>query len=63
MRLKRRVSIFVAALIVASTLAACEVQIGNFGASIGNDPSFTITMYQGKDAIGGETVTLEGSPG
>lgn len=59
MGLKRWVSIFVVALMAAATLVACEVQIGNFGASIGNDPSFTITMYQGQDAIGGETVTLE----
>ena len=59
MGLKRRVSIFVVALMAAATLAACEVQVGNLGVSIGDDPSFAITMYQGQDAIGGETVTLE----
>ena len=59
MGLRYHAGILVVALMAASTLAACEVQIGNFGASIGDDPSFTITMYQGQDAIGGETVTLE----
>ena len=58
MGLKHRVGMFVVALVAAATLAACEIEVGNFGASIGgNAPSFTITMYP--DAIGGETVTLE----
>ena len=60
MGLKHRVGMFVVALVAAATLAACEIEVGNFGASIGgNASSFTITMYQGQDAIGGETVTLE----
>lgn len=60
MGLKHRVGMFVVALVAAATLAACEIEVGNFGASIdGNAPSFTITMYQGQDAIGGETVTLD----
>ncbi len=60
MGLKHRVGMFVVALVAATTLAACEIEVGNFEASIGGNPhSFTITMYQGQDATGGETVTLE----
>ena len=60
MGLKHRAGMSVVALMAAATLATCEIEVGNFGASIGgNAPSFTITMYQGQDAIGGETVTLE----
>ena len=60
MGLKHRVGLLVVALVAAATLAACEIEVGNFGANIGgNAPSFTITMYQGQGAIGGETVTLE----
>ena len=60
MDLKRRAGTFVVALMAAAALVACEVEVGNFGVSIGGDaPSFNIAMYQGQDAIGGETVTLE----
>ena len=60
MGLKHRVGMSVVALMAAATLAACEIEVGNFGTSIGgNAPSFTITMYQGQNAIGRETVTLE----
>ena len=55
---KKLAGLFIAALLAAS-LAACDVEVGNFGASIGDAPSYSVTMYQGQDAIGGETVTLE----
>ena len=54
-----RAQILVIALLLSVSLAACEVEVGNFGVSIGDAPSYAITMYQGQDAIGGETVTLE----
>ena len=46
------------ALLLAASLVACEVEVGNFGASIGDDPDYSITMYQGQDSIGGDSVTL-----
>ena len=46
-------------LLLAASMTACDVEVGNFGVSIGDAPSYSITMYQGQDAIGGETVTLE----
>ena len=58
MMLKKLAGLFIAALLAAS-LAACDVEVGNFGVSIGDAPSYDITMYQGQDVIGGETVTLE----
>ena len=54
-----RAIMLVAVLLLAASLAACEVEVGNFGVSIGDAPSYSIAMYQGQDAIGGETVTLE----
>ena len=54
-----RAKMLAIALLLAASLAACEVDVGNFGASIGDAPSYAVTMYQGQDAIGGETVTLE----
>ena len=58
MMLRKLAGLFIAALLVAS-LAACDIEVGNFGVSIGDAPSYSIAMYQGQDAIGGETVTLE----
>ena len=58
MMLKKLAGLFIAALLAAS-LAACDIEVGNFGVSIGDAPSYSIAMYQGQDAIGGDTVTLE----
>ena len=59
MSLKHRVAFLMVALASAALVAACDVEVGNFGASIGGDaPDYTITLYQGQDSIGGETVTL-----
>ena len=58
MILKKLAGLFITALLAAS-LAACDVEVGNFGVSIGDAPSYAITMYQGQNAVGGETVTLE----
>ena len=64
MGLKHRVGMFVVALVAAATLAACEIEVGNFGASIGgNAPSFTITMYQGQDARRRRNSYSRGGPG
>ena len=50
----------VAVLMAAVTLSSCEIEVHNFGASIdGNRHSLMMTMYQGQDLIGGETVALE----
>ena len=56
--LKKLAGLFIAAALSA-LLLACEVEVGNFGVSIGDAPSYSIAMYQGQDSIGGETVTLE----
>jgi len=58
MSLMQRVRVFAIVLTVAAVLAACEVQVGNFGASIGDDPDYSISLYQGQDSFGGDTVTL-----
>lgn len=58
MSLKHRVTLFMVALALAALAAACDVEVGDFGASIGDAPDYTITLYQGQDSIGGETVTL-----
>lgn len=55
---KKLTGLLIAALLAAS-LAACDIEVGNFGASIGEAPSYSVTMYQGQDMIGGEMVTLE----
>ena len=47
------------ALLLTVVLAACEIEVGSFGASIGGEEDFSITMYQGQDAVGGEEVTLK----
>ena len=47
------------ALLLAIVLAACEVEVGGFGASVGDEANFAITMYQGQDVIGGEKVDFE----
>ena len=58
MILKKLVGLFVAVALLA-LLLACDIEVGNVGVSIGDAPSYSIDMYQGQDAIGGETVTLE----
>ena len=58
MMLKKLAGLFIAALLAAS-LAACDIEVGNFGGSIGDAPSYSVTMYQGQDVIGGEMVTPE----
>ena len=55
---KRLVGLSIAVVLVA-LLLACDIEVGNMGVSIGDAPSYSIKMYQGQDAIGGETVTLE----
>ena len=59
MLLKRWAGTFVAALLLVVSMVACEVEIGGCGVSVGDRPNFSITMYQGQDAVGGATVTLE----
>ena len=58
MMLKKLAGLFIAALLAAS-LAACGIEVGNFGAGIGDAPNYSVTMYQGQDVIGGEIVTPE----
>lgn len=42
------------------TAVACEVEIGNFGASIGPDsPSYTIMLYQGGGVFASEQVEFD----
>ena len=59
MLIGNRAIILVIGLLLPVSLAACDVEVGNFGVSIGDAPSYSVAMYQGQDAIGGETVTLE----
>ena len=47
-----------AALLSVSIFTACEVEVGGFGASIGDDANFSITMYQGEGDVGGEQVDV-----
>ncbi len=47
------------ALLLIATVA-CEIEIGNFGASIGPDaPSYSITLYQGGGVFDGEQVEFD----
>lgn len=59
MLLKRWAGTFVVALLLVVSMVACEVEIGGCGVSVGDRPNFSIMMYQGQDAVGGATVTLE----
>lgn len=59
MLLKRWTGTFVIALLLAVSMVACEVEVGGCGVSVGDRPTYSITMYQGQDAVGGATVTLE----
>ena len=54
-----RTRLFVVALLFGIALSACEVEVGSFGASIGGDANFSVTMYQGQDVVGGEQVDLK----